>query len=281
VAGSRRIVPRMQAHPGSPGPTVIGVSVGNTRTMVGLLSGGQATDITHQANDPPTQLHADLVRLIEANPDASAVIASVNAPVADRVAAFLQESGVEVYRLGRDFGINIRHSLDDDSTVGQDRLLNAIGAFAQTSQACIVISAGTAVTVDFVDGTGVFHGGAIAPGARMMLQVLHDQTAALPAVEFTRADPARGPFGKDTPHAMVLGATAAITGMVHYLLDRYAEFYEAYPRVIATGGDARTLFATDELVEHIVPELPLIGLAAVCRQAVADGDVDDNDADNP
>ena len=31
-------------------------------------------------------------------------------------------------------------------------------------QACIIVDAGTAVTVDFVDGQGTFLGGAIAPG---------------------------------------------------------------------------------------------------------------------
>lgn len=269
----------MQSTPGPPGPTLIGLSVGNTRTMVGVLAEGGVTDFSQLPNDPPDELHRALASLIESRPDLPAVIASVNAPLADRLQNFLEESGLEVYRLGRDFSINIRHSLDDDSTVGQDRLLNALGAFAKTGQACIVIDAGTAVTVDFVDGTGVFHGGAIAPGVRMMLRALHDQTAALPAVDFVMPDPSRGPFGKDTAHAMLLGASGAVTGLVHYLLERYAEFYEAYPRVLATGGDARTLFAGDELVETIVPELPLVGLAAVCRQAMGDADDDDDEAD--
>lgn len=265
--------------PGDPGPTLIGLSVGNTRTMVGVLAGGAVTDFSQLANDPPDELHQALAKLIESHPDLSAVIASVNGPAADRLQEFLEESGLSVYRLGRDFSINIQHSLDDDSTVGQDRLLNAIGAFAKANQACIVIDAGTAVTVDFVDGTGVFHGGAIAPGVRMMLRALHEQTAALPTVDFAPPDPARGPFGKDTKHAMILGAVGSVTGLVHYLLDRYAEFYEAYPRVIATGGDARTLFVNDELVETIVPELPLIGLAAICRQALGESDDDDDESD--
>jgi hypothetical protein len=48
-----------------------------------------------------------------------------------------------------------------------------------------------------VDGEGVFHGGAIAPGAQMQLDALHARTAQLPQVKFER--PADGEaFGRNT-----------------------------------------------------------------------------------
>jgi hypothetical protein len=64
---------------------------------------------------------------------------------------------------------------------------------------------------------------------------------------------------------MLLGVQSAVRGMTRLLIDRYAEFYTAYPQVIATGGDARALFENDDLVEHIVPELTLLGIEAACR----------------
>ncbi len=156
--------------------------------------------------------------------------------------------------------------------MGDDRLLNALGAYARSKQACVIVDAGTAVTVDFVDGEGVFHGGAIAPGVKMMLDAMHERTAALPAVDMKPEllpGAAEAPFGKTTAQAMVVGVVAAARGLAHSLIDRYAEFYHAYPRVIATGGDAALLFDNDDLVEHLVPDLTLIGLLAAC-ELVAD-----------
>src|SRR5437763_1423762 len=174
----------------------------------------------------------------------------------------------------------MQHTLDDASAVGQDRLLCAFGAFARAKQGCVVVDAGTAVTVDFVDGEGVFHGGVIAPGAQMMLEALHAKTAQLPAVDFRgneggAARPADGPvapapFGKNTREAMLLGVGNAIRGLVQLTVESYAEFFGGYPQVVATGGDAPALFGEEVsagggLIESIVPDLQLIGILEVCR----------------
>jgi len=129
----------------------------------------------------------------------------------------------------------------------------------------VVIDAGTAITVDFVDDRGCFQGGCIAPGLGLMLASLHEHTAALPLIERHEGeipDVGAGPLGKTTAGAMVHGCLAAIRGMAHGLIDQYAELNNAYPRVVATGGDAPRLFENDELVEAIVPDLVLMGLQA-------------------
>ena len=105
----------------------------------------------------------------------------MNPAVADEVEEGLLPVLETVYRVGRDLHVPINIALDDPATVGQDRLINALGAFRRARQACVVIDVGTALTVDFVDGVGTFQGGVIAPGPRMMLAALHERTAALPA----------------------------------------------------------------------------------------------------
>lgn len=266
-----------EGAPGGESPIVLLVSVGNSRTQVGVLEGGQLVGVSSHPNAGPGFLNTAVAGLLESRHGLPAVVASVNHPVADALQGEIRAMGLEVYRLQRDIPIQLMHSLDDDSTVGQDRLLNAIGAFARARQACVVIDAGTAITVDFVDGEGTFHGGAIAPGVEMMLRAMHEQTAALPSIRFSPPDPARGPFGKDTEHAMQIGVVSAARGLAHLLIDKYAEFYSAYPRVIATGGDARALFDHDELVEVIVPDLTLLGLAEVCTKALGPAADDSED----
>ncbi len=258
------------------GAELVAVSVGNSRTLIGVFRGHE---LYHSAPIPNADLDAVVDAIIAApatNPGAPVVMASVNEPVAgplaEQVRVKVAARGGDVYRFGKDLTIPITNSLADDSTVGQDRLLNALGAYSRAKQASIVIDAGTAVTVDFVDGQGVFQGGAIAPGLNLMLRSLHEHTAALPSVKFER--PAEGDvFGKDTRGAMLLGVQAAVSGMVRVLAERFAEFYGAYPQIIATGGDARALFEGDDLVEHIVPGLTLLGIEAACRiQLGLDGD---------
>jgi len=202
---------------------------------------------------------------------AAVAIGSVAPTRADQVAAVAAKlaPAAEVARVGRELPIPLMHALDDASTVGHDRLLAALGAYTTARQACVVIDVGTAVTVDFVDGEGAFQGGAIAPGLGMMLAALHNQTEQLPDLRYEPPDPARGEFGKDTPHAMRIGVTAMVRGLVRERLDAYAEAYGAYPQVIATGGDAGVLEAT-ELVDHFVPDLQLMGIAEAVRHALAD-----------
>ena len=158
--------------------------------------------------------------------------------------------------------------ITDDSTVGQDRLLCAVGASVRAEQACVVVDAGTAITVDFVDGEGTFQGGIIAPGVQMMLDALHERTAALPKVPFALPDRALGPFGKDTTHAMRLGVLNAARGLARHTIEQYAEAFGGYPQIVATGGDAPALFEHDDLVEHIVPDLQLIGIAEACARVL-------------
>lgn len=256
-------------------------SVGNTRTRIALAMGRELQPSTVCENAEPGAAIATIRGLLEsaASPSETRIlIASVNEPEARRLseAAIAEVSGPDardrVLRFGTDLAIPIQNSLTDDSTVGQDRLLDALGAFSRSQQACVVVDAGTAVTVDFVDGQGVFQGGAIAPGLEMMAAALHDRTSALPRID-VRSNPASlrerlsgSPFGKDTRHAIELGVVSAVRGLTHHLIDRYAEHYGAYPRVVATGGDAPLLFDGDELIELIVPDLTLIGmLAAVDR----------------
>jgi type III pantothenate kinase len=265
-----------------PSDTFLLVSVGNTRTRFAAANGSQLEPGEVLSNAEIGAL-VDRIAALAAGSETAQTprpvfVASVNDPVADQIEAALDKRHIECSRFKRDLPVPIVNSLADDSTVGVDRLLDALGAFHRGQQACVVIDAGTAVTVDFIDGEGTFHGGAIAPGLGLMLKALHQHTAALPetTIDPSLVPPAQPPeseehqgappFGKSTRHAMIVGVVAAVRGMCHHLIDRYAEFYRGYPRVVATGGDAPLLFENDALVEHVVPDLTLIGMhAAVLR----------------
>lgn len=258
--------------------SLLAVSVGNTRTQLGLFRDGSMVRSARFGNESIPALVAEVQSAWQALDDSDAVIviASVNDPVADPLAsALIDQLGVSVYRIGSDIPVPIGEMLDPETLTGVDRLLNAAAAYDRLKQACIIVDAGTAVTVDFVDGAGVFHGGAIAPGARMQLQSLHEHTAALPAIEFRK--PESSAFGRNTSQAMLQGVYHGIRGLVWRLVEQYAEAYGAFPMVIATGGDAATIFENDELVNRIVPDLTLLGIEVATRYATAEGATDTGD----
>jgi len=244
--------------------SILAVSVGNTRTAIAAFTGSSIGTVDRLENsDGAPALAARIAALIQgvsAGGEVPIVIATVNQAVCEAIEEELRRSsaGVEILRIGREISPAIGMCVDPETLTGQDRLLNAAAAFERFGQACVVVDAGTAVTVDFVDGQGTFHGGAIAPGARMQLNALHEQTTSLPDVEF--AVPRDEAFGGSTTQAMLHGAYYGIRGLVRHLVERYAEAYRAYPKVVATGGDARVLFEDDEFIEHIVENLGLHGI---------------------
>ncbi len=259
---------------------IVAVSVGNSRVRWCACDGEEPGDECALVVEAMGEAATLIGRLAEESEAEAVVIASVNRTAADELARRLREGGagggvtLDIYRVGEDVPVPIATRLHPDAKTGIDRLLVALAAHRVLEQACIVVDAGTAITVDFVDGEGCFVGGAIAPGVRMALLALQEGTDALPGLTF---DPPSGsPFGGNTEEAMQRGVFFGARGLVRLLVERYAEAYGAYPPIIATGGDAEALFAEDELVDRVVPDLLMRGIAIACSRAIDDEERDDD-----
>jgi type III pantothenate kinase len=254
------------------------LAVGNSRARIGLFRGEELSGSqSFQTGDTD-----GLVAWIASNAGSGSglplLVATVNPSGSDRLVEACRELGVvgTVLRIGRDVPIPMVADVREPDRVGQDRLLCALAAWVSTEGPCVVVDCGTATTVDFVSEEGVFRGGAIAPGVAMMLDSMHKGTAALPRVAF---DPSRidaEPVGKDTETAMHVGVGESIRGLVWRLVERYAEVAGMYPRVVATGGDSGSLFGTDSIVEHVVPDLQLIGMRLAFQALMQDDDDEDD-----
>ncbi len=153
----------------------------------------------------------------------------------------------------------IKFDYKTPATLGADRIADACGAWAlHKGEASLVIDAGTCITVDFVDGSGVYHGGAIMPGLKMSLQALNTFTAKLPLVDIdnVKRAPVLGRSTEESILAGTLGATMlALAGYV-------ALYREKAPRlhVLLTGGDAQRLVDAGATGWELVPQLTLTGL---------------------
>jgi len=137
----------------------------------------------------------------------------------------------------------IKIDVDDPDRVGIDRLLSACAAWSRFESPAVVIDAGSAITVDWVDPTGTFCGGAILPGLELQSRSLVMGTEALPQIELNTSSLVPLP-AKNTADAIRAGIVLGVASGLDGLIDRYAnvsglrvdEF-----QVILTGGDARIL----------------------------------------
>lgn len=242
-------------------PNLLAICIGNTRTRFGAFAGDRLEQSVIVPNSNFTAVGGEIERSyrpIADSGDALVMIASTSAPMTGRVIEQVNKRlGVKVIRVEQDMPVPIGRQLDPEAIVGEDRLLNAAAAYDVMGQACVVVDAGTAVTIDFVDGTGTFHGGAIAPGIQIMLDGLADGAAQLPEVEMEAPSE---PIGHSTVEAIRSGIFYGVRGMVRELTEHYAEVAGSFPVVIATGGDADLLFKDFEMVDRIVPDLTLLGM---------------------
>jgi pantothenate kinase type III len=151
--------------------------------------------------------------------------------------------------LGRDFPALVKNRARHPETVGADRLAQASAAWSRAKGPCVVVSMGTAITIDAVNARGEFIGGLIAPGLRLMARSLHEHTALLPEVEPRRM---RSPLGRHTRDAIRAGVSFAAEGLIRAALSQHRG------RVFGTGGDAPLY---KDLFDVLVPDLALEGVA--------------------
>lgn len=117
------------------------------------------------------------------------------------------------------------------ATAGIDRLMVARAALPGPA---VVVDAGTAVTVDVVDGEGVFQGGFIAPGPSAALAGLLRAAPALPEL---RCEPQPLRPGRETSSALGAGTWGLVVGGVDRLVEACLASLPAGPvRLLATGG---------------------------------------------
>lgn len=187
----------------------------------------------------------------------------------ERTAGFIdavrQLGGVLVERaqVQQDFA-GLRLAYSDASCFGVDRWLALLAARARFSgRDCVVVSGGTALTVDLVTAEGLHLGGYIALGRRAAVQALWQSADGLGEARQDFA-PRLQP-GTTTLDCVAAGLTLFYRGFANELRQRL-EAELSQPQWIFTGGDADALlyFFTEIgscVSAQVVPGLVLEGLA--------------------
>lgn len=228
-------------------PNVV-VDVGNSRIKWGLCGAGAVQSTCSLPHDDP----ATWTRQMESWTAARGlwVVSGVHPPRRDRFIDWLHQCGQQVRLLDDPKELPLCVLVARPDHVGVDRLLDAVAANSRRARGtpAVLIDAGSAVTVDLVDASGAFAGGAILPGMRLMVKALHDYTALLPLIRPPEKRPAIP--GTTTPSAMELGIFWTTAGGIEALVREYRVHCGSNMGVLLTGGDG-------PLLHTIIPEAQL------------------------
>lgn len=209
--------------------SILFVDAGNSRIKAALRNEGK-WEITFSGR--PGELNS-MLEYIKTSQRIELVVVS---SVVDRVTEALQSAIGGRFRQLTVNDIpagNLDYKTPD--TLGIDRYLACRGArILAEKEPVIVVDAGTACTIDFMDGEGIYRGGVITAGLGMIEAALQSYTPALPVT--SRKVPENWP-GKSTGECLQWGVTGGFLDMLQAAIGRYRHQY-GVSQLWLTGGDA-------------------------------------------
>jgi len=224
------------------------VDIGNTFTKLGVFdNNNNITKLTNLTNN-----NKQIYEYISSISIKKAIIANVGENNS-KLSKLLNDLNIPTIIFNSKTPIPIKNLYATPETLGVDRLAAIIGAFSLfNNQNILIIDAGTALTIDFINKKGEYLGGNISPGMEMRFKALNTFTNKLP---FISKDYTFNFIGTSTKTAIISGVQQGmineIEGYINYFHNKYNSL-----KIILTGGDSfffeknikNTIFANSELV---------------------------------
>jgi type III pantothenate kinase len=239
------------------------IDLGNSRLKCAALDAhglrAEAFAIGHEQSDPLASL-LNFVGQVGVGDEVW--LASV-AP-AQRTAAVtqdLQRSGLSVHRIATQAQCGrLRIAYPEPAQLGVDRFLALLAASERKDGPWVVVSAGSALTIDVLASDGRHLGGMIAPMPQHMRAVLAQNFPQLNLPEGQARD-----FADNTADAIATGARTAALGAVERALRKAGETLGSTPTLLLAGGNADLFAGLDHAQKRHLPSLVLDGMALFVR----------------
>ena len=199
----------------------------------------------------PNKILISNVAGAEAARQAREVCATWNCPV-EFISACARQGGV-------------KNSYEHPATLGSDRWASLIAAWHLERSACLVVSCGTATTIDALSVNGEFLGGLILPGIDMLQRSLTSGTAQLEMNVENHIGRDLQKFPRNTSDAIFSGAIQATTGAI---LRQYELLGMPNARCLLNGGASDSVQPYLTLPLLRVENLVLKGLQIIGRECV-------------
>ncbi len=251
------------------GVNILAIDAGNSRIKWGIADGNGWLRRAWLATAEVETLGAVLKEL----PAPARIVVSNVAGERVREALTRALAGCGVAPLwvtGRDEQCGVRSGYADPAQLGSDRWAGLIAAWklyanasnsGQAGRACVVVNAGTTMTVDALSSEGVFLGGVIVPGLDLMRASLERGTAQLRLQQG-----AFYYFPDNTADAIMSGAINALAGAIDRMRGYMEETGQGAPLVVLSGGAAALIKPRLNVAVELVDNLVLEGLLEIAKQ---------------
>ena len=184
------------------------------------------------------------------------LISNVNqAVVLDKIKESVSLFGCPIIEAKSETNHILINDYEDSLSLGVDRWLTALGAWKKYKKPLLVINAGTAITIDWIDLDSQekphFKGGMILPGVAISLAILNDSTNLIDTEIGTTKYPS-----VNTTDAVTTGIFTSIQGAVNLVCRKLPPTLP----ILLTGGDANLIYeqAEDDWQSRIKLEGDLI-----------------------
>ena len=255
---------------------LLAADVGNTNIVFALFEGREIKTRWRIATDPRRtgdEYAVWLLQLLQlegySREDVTAIIVGSVVPRSIHNLTVLAQKYFNVDPIiagqgGAEWGFEL--DIEQPSSLGADRALDALAAHEKYEGDLIVIDFGTATTIDAVDFNGAYKGGIIAPGINLSLDALVGNTAKLPriAIEKPGTDSV---IGRNTEDQMQIGVFWGYVALIEGLVDRMKREIGRPAKVVATGGLAILFDEHTDLFDAVDSDLTLHGLAILAERA--------------
>lgn len=154
---------------------------------------------------------------------------------------------------------NVINRYDNPQSLGCDRWAAIIAGWHLAKNTCVVVSAGTAITIDAIaanDSGGEFIGGLILPGLHLMQQSLGLAAALLPTANVYDDKTTRSIFATNTRDAIDNGTLQAATGAIERMASELNARTRQLPHIVISGGDADLI--ANQLKCHVTNQVSIV-----------------------
>ncbi|PIE53953.1 MAG: pantothenate kinase [Dethiosulfovibrio peptidovorans] len=253
----------------------LGIDVGNTTTVVGLLDDDRIVCHWRLVSERKTSDELGLLLLNLLNVSSvlpseisgaaiSSVVPALDKNFVEAVSLYLNTTCLSI-SAEMDLGIEIAYA--NRWEVGADRLVNSVAGVAQYGAPLIVVDFGTAITLDVISPKGAYLGGTISPGLVTSMDALFGKTSKLPQVALEVPESV---IGVSTKTAIQSGVVYGTAGSVDALVRHIWRELGTVTPVVATGGHASTMAEVSETIDSVDPWLTLEGLRLIYDRVQGD-----------
>ena len=249
---------------------ILVIDVGNTNMTLGVYQGENLAATFRMMTKTPRTSDEYAVLLTQLLSNKGIPIEKIEGSVIASVVPDVMHSligAIQRYTLTKPLIIGpgvktgIKVVTEDPRAIGADRIVDVVAAYSKYGGPVLVIDFGTATTYDLITEDGKFTAGITAPGIRISLEALWQQTAKLPNIEIKKP---KSILAQETIGSMQAGLMYGQIGQTEYIIKKVKEESGLKNlKVVATGGLGRTIADETDAIDIYDSSLTLDGLRII------------------